>query len=126
MTSGTPAKASSLSSASPRRAGSAGCPAACTRPSRRTTAGAMATGLQNTTRSPPRIFPAPAAVSAEPPPVSGPRAAGPAGPQPPATDRARQREHALLHGIGTTPDALMARLFCAVHHEPPLTAAAHS
>jgi hypothetical protein len=47
-----------------------------TRPSRRTTAGAMATGLQNTTRSPPRIVPASAAISADRPSFPGPRPAG--------------------------------------------------
>lgn len=55
---------SSCSSMIPSRARSAGCPPASTRPSRRTTAAATAAGLQNTTASPVRIFPAPCAVSA--------------------------------------------------------------
>jgi hypothetical protein len=64
ITPGRPVMASSCCSMTPSRAWSAGCPPAWTRPSRRTTAGATATGLRNTTISPARIFPAPSAVSA--------------------------------------------------------------
>ena len=57
-----PAISSSCSYSTPSRAWSAGCPAACTRPSQRTTAGTIATSLQNATGSPVWIFAARAAA----------------------------------------------------------------
>ncbi len=57
-----PAISSSCSYSTPSRAWSAGCPAACTRPSQPTTAGTIATSLQNATSSPVWIFAARAAA----------------------------------------------------------------
>jgi hypothetical protein len=86
ITPGCPVIAYSCCSITPSRAWSAGWPPAWTLPSRRSTAGATATGLQNTTASPVRIFPAPSAVSAVRSPSAAAGAAATAG-QPPAPRR---------------------------------------
>lgn len=63
----TPQRRSSSRSATPSRACSHGRPAACTRPSRRSWAGATTTTLHQATGSPAAIFSAPATTSAERP-----------------------------------------------------------
>ena len=62
-----PHRRSSSTSAAPSRACSHGRPSACTRPSRRSTAGATATILHQATDSPPRTGAAPVTTSAERP-----------------------------------------------------------